>query len=316
MRASPIGFLRRKRTASRTHGTALAKVRQALTGYLFVGPVLVLFLVYWVYAIGRSLYLSVTDYKMLESTHQFVGLRNYATAIKDQWVISGFGRAAYFTALFYVGAFLIPLILALLIDRVSNPRLNALYRTLLFLPAVMPEPLVYRLWRWMYMPSYGLLNYTLVDRLHLLKERPLWLVGPGLEMPSIALMAWWQAVGFSTVFFVAALDQIQPELYEAARIDGARELQIIWRITLPLLRNTLAVWTVLRIGAFGVVSPMMSMWDTEAPQSIWTWAYYAWFMGFRSGKMPLGYASAIGWLGAIVMVTLALGARRLFRRSE
>lgn len=296
------------------------RIAQAATGYLFVAPAILIFLVYYAYAIGRSLYIGFTDYKMLGGgTATFVGFKNYDTALSDHWVIEGFGKAAYFMLLFYIGAFFFPLLVALVVDRVKNPRMNAVYRVLLFLPAAVPAPLVYRLWRWMYMPSFGLINYLLVDSLHLLSERPLWLVAPGLEIPSLVLMSWWGIMGMTTMFFLVGLDAIPPELYEAARLDGAGILQEVWYVALPLLKNTLVVWTILRIGAFGVVEPIMALWPFSygaAPPGVWTWAYYSWFKGFRTGKMPLGYTAAIGWLGAVVMVTLALVARWAFREKR
>ncbi|MCC7354316.1 MAG: sugar ABC transporter permease, partial [Anaerolineae bacterium] len=129
--------------------------------------------------------MSLTNYKMLEDSYVFVGLKNYSTALNDHWVTEGFGKGAYFMVFFYIGSFFAPLLVALVASRVTNPRLNALYRALLFLPAIVPSPLVYRLWRWLYMPSFGLINYILVDKLHLLNERPLWLASPTLAMPSL-----------------------------------------------------------------------------------------------------------------------------------
>jgi multiple sugar transport system permease protein len=292
-------------------------VREAATGYLFVLPALLIFGIYYAYAIGRSLYLSFTDYKMLNPTYQWIGLENYQAALRDHWVLEGFARAGYFMVLFYIGAFFLPLVVALLVGRVSNPRLSAVYRVLLFLPAIVPDPLVFRLWRWMYMPSFGLINYTLVNWLGILDEGPLWLVDRSLAMPSVAFMSWWGVLGVTAIFFLAGIDAIPPEMFEAARLDGANELQIIRHVTLPLLKNTLIVWTILRIGAFGVVAPMIAMWDSnQAPNAVWTWAYYAWFTGFQSGRLPIGYASAIGWLGALVMVALALLARAIFRERQ
>jgi ABC-type sugar transport system permease subunit len=211
------------------------------------------------------------------------------------------------------------LVVALVVDRVTKPRISGLYRALLFLPAIMPAPLVARLFRWMYLPSFGLINYVLVDRLHLFEQGPLWLVTPELAIPSLAFMSWWGALGIVTIFFIASLDGIPRELYEAARIDGASEYRIVWSITLPLIRNTLIVWTILRIDALGVVEPILAMWGGgggSAPYSVWTWAYYAWTTGFKSGRMPFGYASAIGWIGAVVMIALAFLARRAFREKD
>ncbi|MCC7353959.1 MAG: sugar ABC transporter permease, partial [Anaerolineae bacterium] len=137
-------------------------------------------------------------------------------------------------------------------------------------------------------------------------------------MPSLIFMLWWEVLGVTTIFFLAGIDAISPELYEAARLDGADELQVVRYVTLPLLKNTLIVWTILRIGAFGVAEPMIALWagGADAPRSVWTWAFYSWLIGFRTGKLPVGYASAIGWLGATVMVAMALVARRIFREER
>jgi multiple sugar transport system permease protein len=304
----------------RTSSRALsASVQEALIGYAFVAPVVLIFGVFYAYAIARSLALSFTNFKFLSPSSQFVGLDNYVTALQDHWVLEGFAKAAYFTVLSFLGSLLLPLLVALVLDRVSHPRLSSIYRVLLFLPAIMPAPLIARLWRWMYLPSFGLINYVLVDWLHILDSGPLWLVSPELAMPSLAFMAWWSALGIVTIFLLAGLDGIPKELYEAARIDGASELRIVWSITLPLLRNTLIVWSILRIETLAVVEPILAMWGGgggSAPYSIWTWAYYAWETGFKSGRMPFGYASAIGWIGAGVMIALALVVRWLFRERD
>ena len=107
------------------------------------------------------MWMSFTNYQfVLPQATRFIGLGNYIEAVKDPSVRHGFVVAGVFTVLNYLGAFLFPLLVALVLDRVRNPRIGTLYRVLLYIPAVMPAPLIYRLWAWIFAPSLGLLNYA------------------------------------------------------------------------------------------------------------------------------------------------------------
>lgn len=290
------------------------KVRRALTGYVFIAPLVIVFGTYYVYAIIRSTWMSFTDFKFLEpQTTQFVGLANYGMALRDEWVLAGMANAAYFVAVYYPGLLILPLVVAIALDRVVSPRVAGIYRTLLYVPAVVPGALVFKLWAWMYMPTIGLANYLVFDLLHLTSERISWLSSATLGMPAIAFVEWWWFLGAQTLFYLVGLGQIPVDYYEAARLDGATEWQVIWHITLPLLKGTILVWAVLRIGAFGVLTPMLIMTGSSPTfnvRHLTTWAVYAYDLAFRSGRMPMGYATAVSWLGSMVMVALAFVIRR------
>ena len=215
---------------------------------MFIAPAVIFFAVYTLYPVLRAIYLSFTRYQFASiQPPTFIGINNYITAFQDPSVTGGLGKALWFTLLFYPGAIVLPLAVALLLDRVQSPRAGGLYRVLLYIPAIIPSPLIFALWRWMYAPSTGLANMFVVDTLHLTATRPLWVADPLLAMPSIAFMEWWWGLGQMAVFFLVGLSQIPRDLYEAARIDGAGEWQLIRRITLPLLRPTILTWVVLKI---------------------------------------------------------------------
>ncbi|MEA3058736.1 MAG: multiple sugar transport system permease protein, partial [Sphingomonadales bacterium] len=171
--------------------------------------------------------------------------------------------------------------MALLLDRVQHPAAGGLYRVLFYIPAIIPSPLIFALWRWMYAPSTGLINFLVVDTLHIATSRPLWVADPHMAMPSIALMEWWWGLGQMAVFFLVGLNNISRDLYEAARIDGASEWQLIRRITLPLLRPTILTWVVLKITVFAVVVEMLVFGGTG--DTLMTWARYAWENAFVYG---------------------------------
>jgi ABC-type sugar transport system permease subunit len=304
-------------------GKARGRTAEAIIGYLFISPLMLIFGVYYAYAIVRSFWMSFTSYRFVSTAPpRFVGLQNYIDAFGDATVLRGFQNAAVFTVLNYVGAFLLPLCVALILDRVVNLRVAAAYRVVLYIPAVIPAPLIYRLWKWIYAPSIGLLNYLGINVFHVFTlPAPNWLADPTLILPSLVLIYWWWSVGIMTVFFLVGLAAIPQELYESARLDGANELDVVRHITLPLLKGTLMVWAILGVGTFGVLEPMLVLWgvgtyEGNVPIPAQTWGWYAYTLGFVRGNLPMGYASAIGWLGAAVMIGLALLFRRVFADKE
>jgi multiple sugar transport system permease protein len=271
------------------------------------------FLVYTCYPVLRSLYLSFTDYRFaqLGNTHT-TGLQNYREALTDPRVTSGFIKAALFLLLFYFGGILIPLVIALVLDRVKNERIAGLYRVLLYIPAIIPGPLIFAMWLWIYDPSNGLMNYLLVDVLHVADQGPGWLSDPHQALLAVAIMEWWWGLGQMTVFLLVGLKAIPRELYESARIDGANELRVVRHIALPLMTPTIMTWMILKLSAFGVVVEMLVL--QGAGDSLQTWGRYAWETAF-TGALNVGYASAIGWLGGIAMVLMTGIIYLVFRRS-
>lgn len=281
-------------------------------GYAFVLPLLAFLLLYQVYPILRVLWLSFTNFRYLYPTDtQFVGFRNFDRVIHDQVFWQGIGQAAEFTAIFIPGGVLFPLFLAILMDRVRNGRVVSLYRTLLYIPALIPGPLVFILWNWMYGPSQGLINLVLISGLHLSSwsNPPLWLSNDAWFIPGVAVMEWWWGIGYHTVFFMVGLSAIPNELYEAARMDGASEWRIAWKISLPLLKPMLLIILVLRLStAMGVLVEYLVM----GHDSFHPWTVYMYNLAF-SNAQPMGYAAAVGWVGAAIMLVVAVGLYLLLR---
>lgn len=223
-----------------------------LNHWIFLIPALFFFLGYMVYPILRVLFISFTDYKYLSSAPpRWVGFQNYADALADPVVFDGLWRAAQFTLMFLPGTIIIPLLLAVLVDRVHNQALATFYRIIILIPAVIPGPMIFVLWKWMYNFQIGPINYILIEWLHLFTPQtaPQWLGGTALTLPAVAIFEVWWGLGYHTMFFLAGLAAIPKELYEAARIDGANEWKLLVHVTIPRLRPILAVLVVLRFGS-------------------------------------------------------------------
>jgi len=297
---------------------ARRKVRikgEHLVGYAFIAPLLALFVVYHLYPIVRSVSMSFTNFKYLQpqGTH-FIGLANYQEAIQSPYVLHGFLLGIEYLLIYVPLGMILALIVALPLDRVSHHFLAGAYRTIYYLPVVMPGAVVYVLWKWMYIPSFGLINYVLVDTLHLLSARPQWLGSPDWALASVAFMEIWRFLGYNVLLLLVGLGSINHELYEAARIDGASELQLIWHITLPLLKPIFLVMMVLKMNVFAVVEPMLIA--PGVGESTWTWGWYAYDQAFLEGNLRMGYASAIGYLGALIMSVFVYFQYRLFRHDR
>jgi len=172
-------------------GQQLAGFWRGVGGWLFLAPALIFFFGYQVWPIVRVLWLSFTDYQFLTNKPaNWVGIDNYVQAASDPLMWASLGRAAWFTILFLPGTIILPLLMAILIDRVTNPWLATIYRMILLVPAVIPSTLIFVLWKWMYNYQSGPINHLLVDTFGLfsIQNAPQWLGGTRLTLPSMAVM--------------------------------------------------------------------------------------------------------------------------------
>ncbi len=288
--------------------------------WVFLIPMLFFFVGYQAYPILRVLWISFTDYKYLRpEPASWVGLENYRNALADPLMYSGLLRAAEFTLMFLPGTILLPLLLAVLIDRVTHPRLAAFYRIVLLIPAVIPGAMIFVLWKWMYNFQIGPINYILVHVLHLFTEQtaPQWLGGTALTLPAVAAFEVWWGLGYHTMFFLAGLAAIPKDLTEAARIDGANEWNLLWHVTVPRLLPILSFLVVLRFGsAMAVIEEYLIFGGFNRASPTYTWTVYMYDLAFHVGDWLQGYAAAIGWIGACAMMVVVAGLLYLFRSRD
>lgn len=289
--------------------------RKEVMGYAFLLPLIAFFLLFHIWPIIRAFWLSFTNFRYLgRGEVRFVGLENYAEALQDEKVWHGIKLGVFYVLMYVPASMLLALFVALLLDRVTHRGASGFYRTIYYLPVIMPGAVVFVLWKWMYYPSFGLVNGILVDTLHIFNFRPQWLDNHNLALPSIVLMELWRYMGYNVLLLLVGLASINRELYEAARIDGASERQIVWHVTLPLLKPTFLVMMVLKMNNFAILEPMLV--TPGVGDSTQTWAWRAYNIAFQEGRLRMGYASAVGHLCALIMSVFVYLQYRAFRHER
>ncbi|MCR4282244.1 MAG: sugar ABC transporter permease [Bauldia sp.] len=301
-------------------GRHVTLLRQGMSTWWFLLPALAFFVGYQVYPIFRVLWISFTDYKFLTNEPaNWVWFDNYIEALHDPLMWSSLWRAALFTIMFLPGTIILPLLLAVLVDGVTNPRLATFYRVVLLIPAVIPSTLVFVLWKWMYNYQVGPINHFLVDTLGLftLQNAPQWLGGTSLTLPSIAVMEVWWGLGYHTIFFLAGLAAIPKDLSEAARIDGASEWQIFWHVIRPRLAPIMMILVVLRFGtAMAVIDEYLIFGGFNRDSPTYTWTIFMYDQAFKLGLWRQGFGAAIGMIGAVAMMFVMIFLLRIFRPRD
>jgi multiple sugar transport system permease protein len=283
-------------------------------------PVVVFFVGWQLFPIFLAAKVSFTDEKFLtQDPVHWIGLQNYSNLLHDRLFWDGMGRALIFTSLFVPGMIMIPMVLAVMIDRVTSNRISTFYRLVLLIPAMIPAPLIFVLWRWMYDIHIGPINYILVDKLHFwtIQTQPQWLSNTHLVFFSLAFMEWWWGLGYHTMFFLAGLATIPRDLFDAARVDGANEWKMFWTVTVPRLLPVILVLAVLRFGsAMAVIEEYLIMGAFNRTRPTYTWTVYMYDQAFGQGVQPRGDAAAIGWMGALGMLIVVSIMFYVFRSRD
>lgn len=281
--------------------------RKALTVLLFLLPNLIGVTVFSLIPIAASLGLSLHRWDML-TPPAFVGLDNFATLVSDP----DFWAALRHTLSFIFGY--IPLVTAtgLAVALVLNQKLRGLafFRTAFFLPVVSSWVAVALIWKWLFNPLYGVVNY-LLSLLSI--PGPAWLFDEKWAMPAIILASVWKDVGFVAVPYLAGLQGIAHEYYEAASLDGATAAQRFWRVTLPLLTpTTFFVLIISLINSFQVFDQIYVMTGGGPAGATSVLVEQIYKQAFRYGKM--GYASALSWVLFALVFSATFLQMRMQRR--
>jgi multiple sugar transport system permease protein len=301
-------------------GPVAATSRRFVRTWPYLVPALFFFVGWQLYPIVRVLWISFTDYHFLTGgpTH-WIWFDNYWEAFSDPLVAKGLLRALIFTVVFLPGMVFLPMLLAVLLDRVRNETVASVYRLILLIPAMIPGPLIFVLWGWLYSSAIGPINYFLVDVFHFynIYNQPQWLGSSSLVYLSLALMEWWWGLGFHTLFYLAGLATIPKDLYESARVDGASEWRMFWSVTFPRLRPILLVLVVLRFGtAFALIDEYIIMGGFNRDRPTYSWTVYMWDNAFQIGDWNQGYAAAVGLIGTLAMLGVVLYLFYLFRSRD
>jgi multiple sugar transport system permease protein len=275
----------------------------------FLAPSLVGLLVFIVGPIGSSLWLAFNDWNLL-SPPQFVGLANFQELSSDP----AFWRALQYTLNFIVlyvpSVFVLGLALALFLNR--RLRGMVLVRTTTFLPVVASWVVVSLIWKWIFNPAYGLVNYglTLVG-----VEGPAWLFEPQTALYAMVITSIWKDVGYIALLYLGGLQGISEAYYEAARIDGASNWQRLRYVTMPLLTPTMFfVVITLLINYFQLFDQvwLMPMRDSAADRQLEVIVTEVVKNAFSYNRM--GYASAMSWVLFVLIFIITFVQLRLQKR--
>jgi ABC-type sugar transport system permease subunit len=291
-----------------------------LRSYPYLLPATIFFLGWQLLPIYDALRISFTDDKFLDqAAPNWIGLQNYRDVLNDGLFWEGIKRAFIFTVIFVPGMIFIPMAAAVCLDRVKSNKHSTVYRVILLIPSMIPAPLIFILWLWMYNNYVGPINYVLVDVLGLfnLRTQPQWIADQRLVFFSIAAMEWWWGLGYHTVFFLAGLATIPRDLFDAARVDGANEWRMFWGVTIWRLLPIILVLTVIRFGsAMAVIEEYLIMGGFDKTRATYSWTVYMYDTAFRGGMQFRGYAAAIGWIGAFFMLIVVAIMFYLFRSRD
>ena len=272
--------------------------REALECYLFISPICIGLLVFTIGPILASLYFSFTEYNIIRAP-KWVGLGKFHDLIQDEL----FWQSLKVTSLYVVMHLPISLVLALGIALLMNQKVRGIifFRTVYYLPSVVSGVAVALLWMWIFNPEFGILN-TLLALVNI--QGPAWLFDEHWSLPAIALMSLW-GVGGSMLIYLAGLQGIPSELYEAAEIDGASRWRRFWFITLPMLSTVILFNLVMGlIASFQEFTPAYVMTSGGPNFSTLFYNYYLYENAFE--YLYMGYASAMAWVLLVIVLILTL----------
>jgi ABC-type sugar transport system permease subunit len=287
-----------------------------MVGYLFILPIVVFFLVFVAYPLIRSIYLSLTRWAGF-GTPEFVGITNFRNLATDDVFWKALWHTLVYAGVTTVLLTVLPMLLAVLLNK--GWRGSILFRTLLFIPAVVSFVVTGVLWQLIYDPNFGTLN-NFLHTIGLGGLAHAWLGDPKLALASIIVVSLWQSLGLFTLIYIAGLQGIDPTLYEAARIDGANGRQLFLHITVPQLRVVTGVVLTLNLisglKVFDVVFVMTQGGPNRASEVLGTYLYGLAF-GSNAGATPaLGYSTAISMVVFILCLAATLVLFSVSRRSN
>jgi len=296
----------KQRREKRKGGYAGVERQQEKWAYIFLTPNLLFVFLFSFVPVAIALYLSLTRYSILKPPH-FLGLANYVAIFRDSVFVRSIGNTVYFLAVVTPVRLILGLVIAILLNQ--KLVLRNFFRTVVFLPWITSGVVVASIFSWLYDPDVGALNFFLQAA----GLRSLyWLTGVTTAMPSIMIAALWRSVGWVVVLYLAGLQGIPLEYYEAARIDGASWWRQLTSVTLPCLRpTTLLIVVTTMIGSFQMFDLVFVMTDGGPLNATTVMAYEIYQNAFSFLKM--GYASAESYVLFAIVALLSFVSFRWLR---
>lgn len=274
--------------------------KDEMTAWLFLLPSLILFLTFTGIPVIAAFGISFTQWDLFNPA-RFVGLGNYARLFGDPIFAKVMGNTAYFVLLSVPVQMLIGLGCALALNR--GIRGQTFFRVAYFLPVVTSTIAAALVWAWLFNSNFGLVNALL--SLLGVSNPPRWLASSQWAMPAVIIVSIWQNVGYAMVLFLAGLQNIRADLYDAAAMDGAKGVRRFWFITLPLLSpTTFFVMIISIIGSFQIFELVFVMTNAGPANATNTLVFYIYQNGFQFYQM--GYASAAAMVLFVIVLIMTL----------
>jgi multiple sugar transport system permease protein len=268
-----------------------------LSAYAFLAPSFIILAVFTYFPVLYAFGLSFWKWRIMRGEPTFNGLTNYQLLLTSEDFWQAIGNTIYFAVGSIPTGMAISLFIAILLNR--KMKLLPVYRTAFFLPTVTSMVAVSVVWMWIYHPDVGLMNY-LLNLIGLPSIR--WLNDPRWAMPALILLGIWKGMGYNVIIYLAGLQNIPEQLYEAAEIDGANRWQLFANVTWPLLTPTSFLILIMAvINSFQAFTEFNVMTQGGPLGATTTVVYYLYQQAFQQFNM--GYGSAL----AIVLFFIILG---------
>jgi len=293
-------------------------VKDKAENFLFVLPALLIFAVFYIYPFYEIFNLSLREWDGISLTKTFVGLDNFREMMGDTIWWGSMWHAAYITLIALTFQNLLAFALALACDR--EIRCKGVYRVIFFLPPVLSEIVVGLVWQWILASGkqggeyIGLLNHVL-QNLGLHQMIHSWLSDPHTALTCVAVINSWKGFGWGFILFLAGLQTIDRQLYEAARVDGAGSWRMLRNVTIPMMLPVIAVVIILTIlgsmQAFVLVIAMTGGgpgYHTEVPVTR--------ILGVMTSGNRFGYASAMGVMFGMILISVSFTLKMLSNRMK
>jgi len=276
------------------------RMRETIAAYIFLAPFLIFFSIFVVRAVILAVRMSFYNWKILPPTQDFIWFQNYQELFNDDVWWTALQNTFIFTGITVVGTTVVALIAALAVTQPIKGK--SFFQVLLYTPSLFSVGAVGLIWVWLLNNQFGVINYLL----NFIGLGPYnWLGDPNLVLPALSFTTIWWGFGFPMLIFIAGLQGIPDQLYEAARIDGANGSQIFWNITLPLLRPTILFVTVTGvISHFQVYGQPFIMTAGGPGRSSYTVIFYLYQVAWTSFRM--GYGAAVAVAIALIMAVMTI----------
>lgn len=292
------------------------KKRRGYIAWTFLAPSLILYLYLFVYPAINAFRISFYKWSGFVANMEFVGFNNFSKLISDTSFLGALKNTFLLLTIGGIGTFLLAFIFSFLL--ISGIRGKKVYRTIIFFPYIIAPVVLSVYWGLLvYNPRVGILN-QFFKLLHIEVLSEFVFTDMSHIFWSVLFVVLWSRVGFYLILLMAGIERIPPYLYEAARLEGATELQIFFKITLPLIKEVLVIAIIFwGINAIKMFELFYAFGGILPPRALWTNAIYLYIMGFgkRDPIFQLGYASAIGVATFLLIIIFSFIIRGLVKKE-